>query len=153
MFVDALFTNLLLTDITFSKIHDSSSSNLYSLGKEQQCSVCDTPGRKDDVGNLEATSNDVLEVPDASVKLPSARAIWTYGTIGLGIDHVPGVWKDHKHCFASHRHEILPSHASQATQLGPPGRVKPNVLNKHPVDCLLVEGHEPSLWKPWIERS
>jgi hypothetical protein len=40
---------------------------LYSLGKELRSSVCGKTGRKDKVRNLEATSNDVLEVPDTTV--------------------------------------------------------------------------------------
>ena len=145
---------LLLTEVTFFfQLYDLSSSVLFSLGKEGQSSVCDNSGREDEVGDLEATPHDVLEVPDTSVKLLSARAIWTYGTVGLGIDHIPSVWKEHHHRFGSHRHEIIPNHPSQAAQLGPPGRVKPTILNQYPVDCLLVEGHEPGLWKPWVEKA
>jgi hypothetical protein len=35
----------------------------------------------------------------------------------------------------------------------PPGRVRTSILNQHPIDCLLVEGHDPDVWKPWISKA
>jgi hypothetical protein len=63
--------NLLLTEVTFLLLYAPSSSLLFSLGKEEQNSVCDNSGREDEVVKLEATSHDVLEVPDTSVLLCS----------------------------------------------------------------------------------
>jgi hypothetical protein len=31
--------------------------------------------------------------------------------------------------------------------------VKSTILNQYPVDCLLIEGHDHSLWKPWVTKA
>jgi hypothetical protein len=75
--------------------------------------------------------------------------------VGLGIDLAPVVWKEADHVFASHDNS-LESHKedkSIAVQLGSPHRVSSQVLNQHPVECLLVEGWEPNIWQPWIGRT
>jgi hypothetical protein len=102
-----------------------------------------------------SNSQDVLEVPDQKVFIRPSGTRLRYGTIRLGIDHAPLVWKDADHVFASHG-SVLESHKQEerdALQLGSPHRVSAQILNQQPVDCWLVEGCEPSIWQPWIERT
>jgi hypothetical protein len=92
----------------------------------------------------------VLEVPDVTVKLPHERPTWTYGSIGVGVDYGPTIWKDQRHVFHSHTHRTQHQTASTATDLGRPNRLKKRFLNHHPVDCLLIEGESYTTWIPWI---
>jgi hypothetical protein len=98
---------------------------------------------------------DVLEVPDQEVFIRPSGTRLRYGTIGLGIDHAPLVWKDADHVFESHD-SVLESHKQEegdVVQLGSPHRVSSQILNQQPVDCLLVEGWGPSIWQLWVERA
>jgi hypothetical protein len=105
---------------------------------------------------LRSNPQDVLEVPDREVYIRPSGTKWRYGTIGLGIDHqAPTVWREADHVFASHD-TSLDSHKQDeggTVQIGTPHRVPARILNKHQVDCLLVEGWEPTVWKPWVERA
>jgi hypothetical protein len=95
----------------------------------------------------------VLEVPDVTVKLSSKRRVWTYGTVGVGVDYGPTIWKDHTQVFTSHTQQTTTILPSKAVDLGKPNRLKSDFLNRHPVECLLVEGESCERWIPWIKRA
>jgi hypothetical protein len=59
-------------------------------------------GHEDENRDLNATPNDMLEVPDVTVKLSNGRRTWTYGTVGVRVDYGPTIWKEHEHVFSSH---------------------------------------------------
>jgi hypothetical protein len=99
---------------------------------------------------LNTTSKDVLEVPDVTVMLSSNRRVWTYGTVGVGVNYGPTIWKDQIPVFTSHTQQTNHLIPTKATDLGPPSRLKKNLLNQHPVDCLLIEGESPTKWMSWI---
>jgi hypothetical protein len=124
------------------------------LGKETPNATCDEERLETKDQRGRSNPQDVLEVPDQKVFIRPSGTRLRYGTIGLGIDHAPLVWKDADHVFTSHD-SFFESHKQEerdALKLGSPHRLSAQILNQQPVDCLLVEGCEPSIWQPWIER-
>jgi hypothetical protein len=115
--------------------------------------VCGSQGHEDGNRDLSTTSKDVLEVPDVVVKLSDERRAWTYGSIGVGVDYGPKIWKEHQHVFSAHAQQTTHVEPSAAVQLGNPNRLKHDVLNRHPVDCLLMEGGFDNCWIPWIQEA
>jgi hypothetical protein len=115
--------------------------------------VCGPQGHEDEYRDLSTTSNDVLEVPDVVVKLSDERRAWTYGSVGVGVDYGPKIWKEHHHVFAAHAQQTTHVEPSVAVQLGDPNRLKIDILNRHPVDCLLMEGDLNNCWIPWIREA
>jgi hypothetical protein len=99
---------------------------------------------------LKTTSNDVLEVPDVTVKLKSDQQVWTYGTVGVGVNYGPMIWKDHRQVFTAHTQQTTHQQPTNAVDLGRPSRLKTDLLNHHPVDCLLIEGESYTKWIPWV---
>jgi hypothetical protein len=95
----------------------------------------------------------VLEVPDVTVKLSSGRRNWTYGTVGVGVEYVPAIWKEHEHVFSAQTQRLTHKTPIQAINLGRPNRLKSTFLNDHPVDCLLVDGESDTRWVPWISST
>jgi hypothetical protein len=95
----------------------------------------------------------VLEVPDVTVKLSNNRRVWTYGTVGVGVNYGPTIWKDHIQVFTSHTQQITHLVPSNAVDLGRPNRLKADFLNQHPVECLLIEGESSDRWIPWIGEA
>jgi hypothetical protein len=141
-----------VTNQTTFLIHYTTPSTSYPMivGKIVRDHVCGATGHEDETRNLNSTPNDVLEVPDVSVKLRSNRRVWTYGTVRVGVNYGPMIWKDHTQVFTSHTQQtnhILPT---AALDLGRPNRLKKDVLNQHPVDCLLIEGESTTKWVPWV---
>jgi hypothetical protein len=95
----------------------------------------------------------VLEVPDITVQLSDNRRVWTCGTIEVGVNYRPTVWKDHIQVFTSHTQQITQRVPSNAVDLGRPNRLKADFLNQHPVECLLIEGESCERWIPWIKQA
>jgi hypothetical protein len=123
------------------------------VGKLVQDHVGGVTGHEDENRDLNTIPNDVLEVPDVTVKLSSGRRTWTYGTVGVGVDYGPTIWKEHEHVFTSHTQPTTHKLPTQAKDLGRPNRLKPAFLNDHPEDCLLVEGESHQRWIPWINKA
>jgi hypothetical protein len=115
--------------------------------------VCGPQGHEGENRNLSTTSKDVLEVPDVVVKLSDERRAWTYGSVGVGVDYGPKIWKEHHHVFAAHAQQTTHVEPSAAVQLGDPNRLQSDVLNRHPVDCLLMEGDLNHRWISWIREA
>jgi hypothetical protein len=95
----------------------------------------------------------VLEVPDVTVTLSSGRRAWTYGTVGVGVDYGPMIWKEHEHVFLAHSQQTTHALPTTALNLGSPQRLKPDFLDQHPVECLLVEGDSATRWIPWVANT
>jgi hypothetical protein len=102
---------------------------------------------------LDTTTNNVLEVPDIAVKLSSTRRAWTYGTIGVGVEYGPMIWKEHKHVFSAHTQQTTHVVTTTAVNLGLPNRLKQDTLSRIPVDCLLLEGDEATKWVPLVMKA
>jgi hypothetical protein len=63
-------------------------------------------------------------VPDVVVKLSDKRRAWTYGSVGVGVDYGPKIWKEHHHVFTAHVQQTTYVEPSAALQLGDPKRLQ-----------------------------
>jgi hypothetical protein len=144
---------LLLTTI-FIHYTTSSGCALTSVGKQSKNHACGSQeGHEDENRDLSTISKDVLEVPDVAVKLSDERRAWTYGSIGVGVDYGPKIWKEHHHVFSAHAQQTTHVEPSAAVQLGNPNRLRNDILDRHPVDCLLMEGEINNCWISWIREA
>jgi hypothetical protein len=64
-----------------------------------------------------------------------------------------GIWSEHDHVFSCQHHAIPRKKKSTTLKLGPPGRVRHNVLGKHYVEFLIVDGIGTHLWEPWLKAA
>jgi hypothetical protein len=116
-------------------------------------SVCGT-GRQQDRNPSSCPTTDVVEAQAGKTVIPHPvdACPWRYGTVGVGIDLARMVWPDQKLIFSSQRKSFpLPGNdAVLCEDLGPPNRVSKKLLDRHPVDCLLIEACSEDVWSPWI---
>jgi hypothetical protein len=99
---------------------------------------------------------DILEAPGRQIHQPvQASHRWRFGTLGNGLDLIRQVWLSAEHVFSSQTVGIVSKLEGRpvALEVGPPSRVKANLLSKHPVNILLVDMVETDLWEGWIESA
>jgi hypothetical protein len=99
---------------------------------------------------------DILEAPGRQVHQPvQASHRWRFGTLGTGLDIIRQVWLSAEHVFSSQTVELALKLEGRpgALEVGPPSRVKANILSKHPVDILSVDMVETDLWEGWVESA
>ena len=61
-------------------------------------------------------------------------------------------WDHTFSCQAKDAQSCLPGRPRTAPELGTPWKIRHTVLNEHPVDVLLVDDVEVSVWLPWIRK-
>jgi hypothetical protein len=99
---------------------------------------------------------DVVEATDCKVFIEAERKKWTYGTVGQGLDIPRLGWAQEHHIFLSQTKDLtknLPGRPPAGQELGPPKKVRATVLDKYPVDFLLVDDVEPEVWSMWLLRA
>jgi hypothetical protein len=99
---------------------------------------------------------DVLEAEDRNLIIKPKRNTWTFGTVGQGLDVMRLVWPQDRHIFSSQTkdiHQSVPGRPEAELELGPPKKVRVNILNVYPVDFLLIDGEDPDVWSPWLLRT
>jgi hypothetical protein len=111
-------------------------------------SVCGLERREDRESSLRYEGCDVIEAPSQRIHLRKRTEI-TYNSVGDGIDLAQDIWEEQVQQFSSQKQDMA-SRETQAKKLGPPHRVKKNILNQLPVDALLIDGREPEIWLKWI---
>ena len=112
--------------------------------------MCDIGRDKDRKASF-LLKKDVVEAPDKTVRFSDAQKVtWSYGTIGCGVELARTVWPEHEFLFSSQQKSVLETEGQAVHDLGPPNRVPRNILAKHPVDCLMIDGCKIEVWSPWI---
>jgi hypothetical protein len=106
------------------------------------------------VEDLAPPNKDIIEAPSREVPIPGGRVPIKFGTVGSGLDVVRSVWPSEEHMFSSQTIDlrtVLP-HRPLVHEVGPPNRVPPGILAKHPVDVILLDSSDGSFWEHWLTK-
>jgi hypothetical protein len=91
--VEIILKKYLLLTTIFIHYTNSFGCAPTFVGKQSKNHVCGSQGHEDEDRDVSTTSKDVLGVPDVVVKLSDQRRAWTYGSVGVGVDYGPKIWK------------------------------------------------------------